>query len=126
MKYLELHRAQPIGEQDTALRITIASPVREKSLDAGGERARFEGVELEHALRQSLPGGTYDQLLIAMLQFRRSQLVVAHDPARRSVPTGKVKDGHIMMTGQTGIPLPPRFPIQQRIDDDTEHAERQR
>ena len=60
---------------DLVVKFTHQTPEM-SSLEA--QRALFEdqGAELEDCLRRYLPGGTYDQLLAAMMKHAASILVV--------------------------------------------------
>lgn len=80
-----LHLAGPIGSSHVPLlRITATVELTDKELDdaykSGRLKAHYEqqGRALAEAIWNHLPGGTVDQVLIALLQHRASLLVVPY------------------------------------------------
>lgn len=78
MKTITVHKAQTTGDQvieDVVIRIESPFP-NHGSIDE--VRSRFDD-EAELLMRglQSLPGGTFDALLVRMLEKKRSHFVVA-------------------------------------------------
>lgn len=96
MKTLTIHRAAPIGNQVIPdLSITATEPMpKGEALNgdfsewAARQREKFEreAQALCDALVTSLPGGTIDQLLRALLQYKASLFRVAfRDPDGRTI-----------------------------------------
>lgn len=86
MNCLDIYAAQPTGGFAVRpVRITIKEPVPPTaSADSAGADQRQtlfteEAAHLEEALRNALPGGTYDALFARMAARKASALVVAHD-----------------------------------------------
>lgn len=80
MHKAKIHKAQGIGKQEVESLIVefseeIPYPV---SIEGSEKLFRDDGRTLEFLLYHALPGGTYDRLLIAMLQRRTSQLIVSY------------------------------------------------
>jgi len=81
-KYVAVRAAEPIGDQviDPVI-ITISGhyPTRTKEdLDRLQQQFKIDAWKIFNGLR-SLPGGTFDQLLILMLQKAASSFVVPHN-----------------------------------------------
>jgi hypothetical protein len=77
-KAQEVHPSDPVR----SVVIQIETPVPLQDTDTLRDRVAFfkrEARKLERALRGALPGATYDQLLICMLQNHASELVVPYD-----------------------------------------------
>jgi hypothetical protein len=76
---LSVYKAQDIGDQkvEDANIIIGGDPIPsfDNLFDADGV-CRNQGEQLNAVLRDTLPGGTYDQLLIAMLTQKASHFVV--------------------------------------------------
>lgn len=82
---IALFSAGPIGDRHVPiLRIVAQTELTEQELDDAYKSGRLqaayehEGRTLAEALWQHLPGGTIDQLLIALLKHRASLLVVPY------------------------------------------------
>lgn len=80
-----LHSAGPIGSAHVpVLRIVAATELTDKELDDAYQAGRLqafyqqEGRALQQALCRHLPGGTIDQLLVALLEHHASLLVVPY------------------------------------------------
>lgn len=81
--YLAIHKAQPVANcsvPDTLIEIGGKAGEFPGSPDRQAQQNthRSQGVELEQALYRGLPGGTYDQLLVALLNRSASRLIVSH------------------------------------------------
>lgn len=84
---IEVKLAQPLGrEEPIYLAIYGTKAVGKEGWPI--ERAlayyRAEGQTIVDALVRTLPGGTIDAVLIALLEHRRGILQVPHDPVRSS------------------------------------------
>lgn len=93
---IALFCAGPIGAAHVpVLRIVAETELTDKELDdaykAGRLAAHYrsEGRTLAEALWQHLPGGTIDQLLIALLEHRASLLVVPYVEPLQVVDVGE-------------------------------------
>lgn len=80
-KYISIHAAEPIGDEIIeAVCITIdghlSSQTRE-DVERLQQQFKIDAWKIFNALR-SLPGGTFDQLLILMLQKCATSFVVPH------------------------------------------------
>lgn len=79
---LTLHSAGPIGDQHVPiLRIVAVAELTDEqtaTMNPSTLRAHYqrEGRSLAEAIVQHLPGGTVDQLLVALLEHRASLLRV--------------------------------------------------
>lgn len=75
---VSLYRARGTSTQPVTIHIHTELPDLGQALDADGHRQRFisEAAALATALWESLPGGTVDQLIVALMQRRASLLVV--------------------------------------------------
>jgi len=88
MKELEVFKAQGTGEEEIE-EIHIIFNKTIPDFESVGETDyifKRDSLNLEHFLYVTLPGGTYEMLLIEMLSRKRNQLVV---------PLKKEKDGII-------------------------------
>lgn len=77
-----VHKAEPIGSQvvpSVTVAITEPLPARDDkvSLARAALLYAMDAAIVEEALHQSLPGGTYDRVLIEMLQRKASHLRVS-------------------------------------------------
>lgn len=82
MRTLKIHAAEPIGDQEqvaATIEIAFQMPARSKTdpLEQVMELFKNDAFWLEDVLINALPGGTYDQLLSAMLQRKASHFVVS-------------------------------------------------
>ena len=81
-KTVHVFCAQPLGDEvasDTTIRIHVEVP--EMGIERGWEQAyrdmyRRQATKLKEALVGSLPGGTVDALLVALLDHKRCLLAV--------------------------------------------------
>lgn len=83
---LDLSRAQPIGDRvapKVTIRISSEFPKSDRPCHAV-ELFAEEGQTLEQALWESLPGGTIDALIAALLTRRASRFVVAFGGGERT------------------------------------------
>jgi hypothetical protein len=82
MKKVEVRAAQPIGTQVIVpVQITISGYIKtDLKADLSKVRGEFEkdAQLLFDALRDTLPGGTFDRLLGLMLAEKASHFVVRH------------------------------------------------
>lgn len=86
-KRVRIHKAQPVIQsepvQDTWIIIQKELPDA-PSLEVAQETYTAQGLKLDRALYESLPGGTYHALLVAMLERKHSLLVVSENDVRRA------------------------------------------
>lgn len=77
--YIEISKAQSTGTQEIPnLTIDIDCEIGDAgSLEAARLTYEHQGKQLELALYNSLPGGTYDQLLVAMMERKASLFKVS-------------------------------------------------
>lgn len=80
MKNIFVHRAQPTGNQDVEIaRIVIDTEIPDTpTMKEADTLFTIDAAALENVLHETLPGGTYDRLLSAMLKRKSSHFVVAH------------------------------------------------
>jgi hypothetical protein len=80
-----IKKAEPIGDQiieDAQINIRKGEPfISSKNGKLGDLRSEFEmeAQTIFRALRDSLPGGTFDQLVGLMLQEKASHFIVSHN-----------------------------------------------
>lgn len=74
MREISIFRARPIGEVPVPdVRITIKDAIEESgSLDCARSLYRAQGEQLADAFMRSLPGGTVDALVLALLERKVS------------------------------------------------------
>jgi len=79
-KAITIHKAQPIADDHAPnLVITIDTPIeRQETLEQADLEYYNEAWELGRALERSLPGGTFDRLLIYLLERKASHFIVPH------------------------------------------------
>ncbi len=82
MNVVYIYKAQPTGEQkvqDTKIIIECTMPEIKGDdwLQTIHEAYKTEGKLLNETLHNSLPGGTYDQLLVEMLKTKASHFAVS-------------------------------------------------
>jgi len=77
---IDVYRAQPIGDKEAPwCQIEIGVPIpRRETLEEGAFLFELDAKQLEFALHESLPGGTYDRLLGLMLKRKASHFIVSH------------------------------------------------
>ena len=77
---IEISKAQPIGDDHApSLIIRIEEPLKtQDSIQAADITFYNEAWKLGRALERSLPGGTFDRLLVYLLQRKASQFIVPH------------------------------------------------
>ena len=71
----EVFKAQAIGDREIPdLQLNAVIPI----LSTTGNIFEHDATVVFDALTASLPGGTLDRITVKLLQYRASQLVVAH------------------------------------------------
>lgn len=102
-KKVRIHRAQPAIKaepvQDTQIILEEEIP-RSPTLEVAQEAFTVQGRRLEQALHDHLPGGTYNALLIAMLERKHSLLVVSENDARQRPATAPDWDPEVAAAGE--------------------------
>jgi len=81
MKTLKIHKAQRTlkNKEVESMSIVIDEEVPNyRTLEDAGTRYRADAAYLSDALSNSLPGGTFDQLLIFMLQTKASHFKISY------------------------------------------------
>jgi len=79
MTLIHIHKAQPVGDnqviENLLINIEVSVPDSE-TIEEGDELMENDATELVEALYNVLPGGTFDRVLIKMLQHRTTHLHV--------------------------------------------------
>lgn len=84
-----VHRASPVpGYSSVGTTISMTKPFPRDRVSSHLNKTIFEtdAAIIKYALSTSLPGGTIDQLLVALLKDRASELVVTSLSVRRKTP----------------------------------------
>lgn len=78
MALIHVYKASPVGDNQVIenLLINIEVPIPDSTIEKGDGLMENDATELTEALYNSLPGGTFDRILIKMLQHRTSHLHV--------------------------------------------------
>ena len=77
---IEFYKSQSItNEEVESLTLSFETELPDKPFDKMPSYLDLEAVQLESALVNILPGGTYDRLLTKMLERKHSQLIVRHE-----------------------------------------------
>lgn len=82
---IEIHKAQPIGKHaapNVVISIDTTVPSQD-TLEEAGEVYFKDAWLLGNALEESLPGGTFDRLVVYLLQRKVSHFIIPH-----LMPTG--------------------------------------
>lgn len=80
MAHVYVHKAHPVGEQHVQPRTLHVEQEMPADIQMPQAETLFasDASRLEDALYHSLPGGTYDRLLGAMLERKASHFIVSH------------------------------------------------
>lgn len=85
MRVLNIFKAQGVGRRTVDdLTIQVVRELPQPSIGLADNRPIFEkeAEAMAEALHQSLPGGTFDRLLIALLKRKASDLIVPYGELR--------------------------------------------
>jgi|LGVF01.2.fsa_nt_gb hypothetical protein len=77
-KVINIYKSQSIVEPKVKGAIINLNEELPDNSDIVEETFIAEGKQLEEVLSDTLPGGTYDQLFICMMQRKASQLVISN------------------------------------------------
>lgn len=80
MKTVHIYAGQPIGNNPPAkTEIRIEVPIPDYDFDNYPKAFQAQAEQLEKALHDSLPGGTYDRLCGLMLKRKSTHFIVSHE-----------------------------------------------
>lgn len=95
MKSVRAFKAQPVGDDKPAASVTIvidAGLPKFKSVEKARKTFREDAARIVDTLYATLPGGTLDQVLLALLERKASRYRVAHSSF--DGPAGAAENPH--------------------------------
>jgi hypothetical protein len=92
-RIVQIEKADPTykGHQIEDIEIKIHKSIFFDQMADPTEIFKADAEELFKALRHALPGGTFDRLLVLMLQDTATQFIISHERTEREIK--KEKEG---------------------------------